>query len=104
MDLSEDAVSAQQPRSTSPLSAMVRQEEEQARHKCMAASLRSVPRQAQAFLIQYYLGQKHQREKREELAQDSGISAENLRVKIHQLKKTLRTRMEKCLRSRSPKH
>lgn len=91
------------PRVRSPLSAAVEQTEEMAREKCMNACLRAIPAEEQKLVVQYYFGRKHDKDKREKLARELGVTAKHLRVKVHRLKQTLKERVSECIKKKMRK-
>lgn len=78
-------------------------EEENASEKCMTACLKNFPAKDRDLVVQYYLGEKHDKERRGGLAKREGLTAGNLKVKVHRLTKKLKECLAECLKKRERK-
>lgn len=82
----------------SPLESLEEQTDTEDRERCVNQCLRELPVGDRDLIVQYYMGLNHDRQRREVVAARFGLSAGNLRIKIHRLKKDLGNCLDRCLK------
>jgi RNA polymerase sigma factor (sigma-70 family) len=85
----------------SPLETIIKEAEQ----RCMIACLRKLPVDRLSLITQYYgneydSGKKHNRDSREELAREWGITMQSLRTRVNRIKDDLKECLDDCLRKR----
>lgn len=81
-------------KTSSPLAAL----EQAAREKCMATCLQALPSDKREKVVDYYSGNKQDKERREALAKRSGVTPNALSTDIHRITGKLRKCLEDCLK------
>lgn len=72
--------------------------------ECLGSCLQKLSPQNRQLIVNYYAKEKQAKiDHRAELARQFGISAENLRVKVHRMRLSLHGCIERCLNGKGPR-
>ncbi len=75
-------------------------EDQEAAFECLEKCLADLPEADRELILLYYQQERPKIDHRRELAQRHGLSANNLRVKVHRIRTTLHACITRCLKSR----
>lgn len=97
-------VSLEEPEWREPTATETKEDAPEDMEECLRSCLQRLSPQNRQLIVDYYAKEKQAKiDHRAELAQQLGISVENLRVKVHRIRVSLQGCIERCLKSKAPR-
>ena len=97
-------VSLEEPEWREPTGTESKQDSTEDMEECLHSCLQKLSPENRKLIVDYYAKEKQAKiDHRTELAQQLGISVENLRVRVHRIRISLQGCIERCLKSKAPR-